>query len=167
MENILSSLWSDRCVYLELDTCGNLNPNNFNFVVLQLNIRSILANQHEFNRLLHDLENKNSKADIILLSGTCLTKKTEKLANTKRYVLHTDNCTNHKGDGTAVLVKNGITHKRRSDLETMQEKDAESTYIKVAAKNGKIFIVGSLYRAPNTSSNAFMERIEHTIAKIK
>ena len=127
--------------------------------MLQLNIRSILANQHEFYRLLHNLENKNTKAGFILLSETYLTKKTEKLANIIGFVLHANNHANHKGGGTAILVKNGITHKRRPDLETMQEKDAESTYIEVVMKSGKIFIVGSLYRAPNTRSSTFTEHI--------
>ena len=49
----------------------------------------------------------------------------------------------------------------------MQEKEAESTYIEVVTKNGKIFIIGSLYRAPNTKSHTFTEHIKCTIAKIK
>ena len=50
------SLWNDKCNYIEMETCPNLNPNNYNLLALQLNIRSILAHQHELKQLLRDLE---------------------------------------------------------------------------------------------------------------
>ena len=40
-------LWNDKCDYIELEKCSNLNPNNYNLIVMQLNIRSLLAHQHE------------------------------------------------------------------------------------------------------------------------
>ena len=46
------SLWNDNCNYTEIETCFNLNPNNYNLLVLQLNIQSILAHQHELKQLL-------------------------------------------------------------------------------------------------------------------
>ena len=46
------SLWNDNCNYMEIETCSNLNPNNYNLLILQLNIRSILAHQHELKQLL-------------------------------------------------------------------------------------------------------------------
>ena len=33
-----SSLWNNKCDYMELDKCVNLNPNNYNLIVMQLNI---------------------------------------------------------------------------------------------------------------------------------
>ena len=52
------SLLNDNCNYMEIETCFNLNPSNYNLLVLQLNIRSILAHQHELKQLLRDLEKK-------------------------------------------------------------------------------------------------------------
>ena len=46
------SLWNDNCNYTEIETCSNLNPNNYNLLILQLNIPSILAHQHELKQLL-------------------------------------------------------------------------------------------------------------------
>ena len=69
------SLWNDNCNYTEIETCFNLNPNNYNLLVLQLNIRSILAHQHELKQLLRDLDKKNSSVDVVLLCETFLTKK--------------------------------------------------------------------------------------------
>ena len=65
-ENLDSSLWNDKCDYIEIDECKELNPNNYNLIVVQLNIRSLLSKQVELKRLLSILESKNSKVDIVL-----------------------------------------------------------------------------------------------------
>ena len=49
----------------------------------------------------------------------------------------------------------------------MTEKEAESTFIEVIAKNGKNFVIRSLYRAPNTREDTFINYIKETIHKIK
>ena len=49
----------------------------------------------------------------------------------------------------------------------MTEKEAESTFIEIIAKNGKKFVIGSLYRAPNTREEIFINYIKETIHKIK
>ena len=149
MQNLPSSLWSDKCDYLDIVKCNNLNPKNYNFIVMQLNIRSILSNQLELKRLLNELSQKHSEVDILLLSEIFITSKTENLINMKGYMIHTTNRKEARGGGTAVLIKKGTTHKRRKDLENMVEKEAESTLIEMIAKNGKKFVVGSLYRSPN------------------
>ena len=46
-ENLDSSLWNDKHDYEEIEECSNLNPNNYNLVVVQLNIRSFLSKQTE------------------------------------------------------------------------------------------------------------------------
>ena len=50
------SLWTDRCDYIDLEKCVNLNNNNMNLIVLQLNIRSLLAHQDELKDLLFYLD---------------------------------------------------------------------------------------------------------------
>ena len=52
MEELDDSLWSDKCDYWIADKCDNLNPSNYNFVVMQLNIRSLLSNIGELKLLL-------------------------------------------------------------------------------------------------------------------
>ena len=52
------SLWSDKCDYIDPDKCNNLNPEGYNLVVLQHNIRSILAHQTELHQLLQMMANK-------------------------------------------------------------------------------------------------------------
>ena len=52
MEDTDSSLWSDKCDYWEIDHCANLNPENYNFIIMQLNICSLLSNVTELKLLL-------------------------------------------------------------------------------------------------------------------
>ena len=52
------TLWNDKCDYLDLDSCSNLNPNNYNLIALQLNICSLLAHQHEPKQLIRTTEKK-------------------------------------------------------------------------------------------------------------
>ena len=162
--NLPSCLWSDRCDYIDVDKCINLNPMNYNFVVMQLNIRSLLSNQVDLKLLLNDLSLKNSA---VMLSETLITSKTEKLINMKGYSIHTTNRVNSTGGGTVLLINREIKHKRRKDLEIMSEKEAESTFIEMIAMNGKKFVIGSLYRAPNTREEIFINCIKETIHKIK
>ena len=82
-----NSLWNNKCDYIELDHCNNLNPNSYNLITMQLNIHSILAHQQELSQLLCTLESKGTRTDIILLCETFLTHKTEKLVHIPGYNL--------------------------------------------------------------------------------
>ena len=60
-DNLDSVLWSDKCDYIDIEDCVNLNPNCHNLIVMQLNVRSLLSNQSALNQLLRDLENKSQR----------------------------------------------------------------------------------------------------------
>ena len=87
LENQDKTMYIDKCDYYNVDKCSYLNPENFNLVILQLNIR-ILAHQTELKALLHTLEQKNSPVDAVLLSETFLSKKTECLVGIPGYNLY-------------------------------------------------------------------------------
>ena len=93
--DLTESLWNDKCDYLHIDRCKNLNPNNYNMNIIQPNIRSLLAHQHELEDLLQQLQNKNSTIDVVALSETFLTKKVEKLVNVPGYQLFSNCCIEH------------------------------------------------------------------------
>ena len=138
------SLRNDKCNYIDVETCPNLNPNNYNLMALQLNIRSVLAHQHELKQLLRDLEKKNSPTDVVLLCETFLTKNTISMVNIAGYT-HIGNCRSEKkGGGVSILLKDGITYKRRTDLDIFQEGETESVFVEILSKNGKKIIMGSM-----------------------
>ena len=85
LSKIDESLWSDKCDYYDPNKCTNLNPEQYNLIIMQLNIRSILAHQFELTQLLQTMSNKNSCVDIVLLCETFLTDKTIKLVNIPGY----------------------------------------------------------------------------------
>ena len=74
--------------------------------------------------LIHILETKNSRVDIILLCETFLNKSTEKLVKIPGYTLIYNSRSKSKGGGTAILLRNGINYKRRKDIEVFKEKYA-------------------------------------------
>ena len=139
------SLWSDKCDYVDLNKCNNLNPEGYNLIALQHNIRSILAHQTELRQLLQMMANKDSSVDILLLCETFLTTKTENLVNIPGYKLIANSRKDHKGGGVAILIKEGITYKKQADLNSMNEKEQESVYVGITTRGGKLIRVGSLY----------------------
>ena len=97
LDQLDESLWNDKCDYLDLETCINLNPNNYNLLVLQLNIRSLLAHQLELNQLCE----------------TFLSKQTVNMVNVPGFT-HIDNYRRHKKEGgISILIREGILFKRR------------------------------------------------------
>ena len=60
MDNFLlhKSLWNDKCDYIQPDSCANLNPDNYNLIILQLNIRGLISHQDELKLLLQKLSKK-------------------------------------------------------------------------------------------------------------
>ena len=167
METRDASLWCDKCDCWMADECKNLNPENYNFVVLQWNIRSLMTNQNEMKQLLTKLERKNTPVDVLLLCETFLTEDNTKLIKVPNCSLYTTNRKAVKGGGTAILIHNGITHKRRKDLETMLERECESTCIEVTTKSGKHNIMGSMYQVPNMDGSHLQSHIREINQRIK
>ena len=162
-----SSLWNDKCDYIKLDHCNNLNPNNYNLIIMQINICSILAHQQELSQLLSTLENKDTRIDIILLCETFLTRKTEKLVHIPGYNLIGNHQSMRKGGGVCMLLNENIPYKRRSDLDIFEECKIESVFIEITAKNGRKLIIGSMYKPPNTDSAHLIKSIENIVTKTR
>ena len=165
LNNVDTSLWSEKCDYVDPSNCANLNPDNYNLVVLQVNVRSQPSHQSELWSILHLLANRNSTVNILILCETFLLSKSEQLVNIPGYSWITNNRKNHKGGG-AILIRDGITYKCQFDLAIMHEKEVEGIYAKIRAKNGKNFVIGSLYRAPNTCKETLIQYMEETVNKL-
>ena len=113
LDELNSTLWSNKCDYLYPSNCTNLNPQNYNLIVLQHNVCSLLGNLVETKQLPQILHDKNSPVDLLLLCETFLTKKTLGLVSIPGYSVVSDHQQNHKDGGTAILIKDGIPYKRR------------------------------------------------------
>ena len=166
-DNLDSVLWSNKCDYIDIEDCVNLNPNCYNLIVLQSNVRSLLSNQSALNQLLRDLENRKSKVDLILLCETSLTGQLHRLVNFPGYKLISTECANRRGGGTGILVRDEIMYKLRADLCPFVEGMIESTFIEIVAKNRKPIVVGSLYKPPDKHPNIFTNSLNETVTQIK
>ena len=162
-----SCLWNDKCGYIDLDHCTNLNQNKYNLITMQLNICSILAHQQELSQLLRNLERKGSCVDIIPLCETFLTKKTEKMVNIPGYKLIRKHCPTRKGGGVFILLNENIPYKRRHDLNIFEEGILESVFMEIRGKNGRKIIVGSMYKPPNAESKQLIDGLETLVTKVR
>ena len=52
LEDLNSTLWNDKCDYIDPESCTNLNPKNYNLLVLQHNIRGLLGNQDDLKIII-------------------------------------------------------------------------------------------------------------------
>ena len=162
-----NSLWNDKCDYIELDHCGNLNPNNYNLIIMKLNVRSILVHQQELKQLLRSLEKKNSHIDTLLLCETFLSSKTEQKVNFPGYTHVGNHRPTIKGGGVSLLLNNNITYKRHKDLDIFEEGLTESVFIEAVAKNGKHLVIGSMYKPPNADHGIFSNHLKQIMDKVK
>ena len=128
------SLWNDKCNYIEVEKCSNLNPNNYNLIVIQLNVRSLLAHQQKLCQLLRMTEKKNSRIDILLLCETFLSKQTLSMVRIPGYTHVGNYRKNKKGGGVSILIRDGISYKRRLDLDVFEEGLTESVFIQIRSK---------------------------------
>ena len=81
---------------------------------------------------------------------------------------HIGNCRSEKkGGGVSILLKDGITYKRRTDLDIFQERETESVFVEILSKNGKKIIIGSMYRPPNTNISQFSTNIANIIKQAR
>ena len=161
------SLWNDKCDYIELEKCSNLNPNNYNLIVMQLNVRSLLAHQHELCQLLRTTKRKNSRIDIILLCETFLSKQTLSMVRIPGYTHVGNYRKNKKGCGVSILIKDGISYKRWWDLDVFEEGQTESVFVEIRSKNGKDIILGSMYKPLNVDITQFSINLSRIVNDAK
>ena len=166
-ENVNESLWNDKCDYLNIEDCINLNPKNYNMNILQLNVRSLLAHQSELKSLLQQLSDRNSSIDIIALSETFLTEKVLKLVDIPGYILHSVCWKQSKGGGVSLLLRHGVRCRQRKDLEEFCEKESEHIFVEITSKCGKKIVVGSSYRAPNMNPDRFKNHLINVIKSVQ
>ena len=157
------SLWNDKCDYIELEKCSNLNLNNYNLIVMQLNVRSLLAHQQELCQLLRMTERKNLQIDILLLCETFLSKKTLSMVRILGYTNVGNYRKNKKGGGVSILIRNGISHQRRLDLGVFEGGLTESVFVEIRSKNGRHIILGSMYKPPKFDITQFSTNLSHIV----
>ena len=130
---------------------------------MHLNVRSLLAHQHELCQLFRTTERKNSRIDIILLCETFLSKQTLSMVRIPRYTHVSNYRKNKKGGGVSILIRDGISYKRQWDLDVFEEGQTESVFVEIISKNGKDIILGSMYKPPNVDITQFSTNLSRIV----
>lgn len=137
-----------------------VSPNDFK--VTHLNIRSLLPKIDEFVAILGDVK---LEFDCICFSETWLNHSSVNLCNILNYVSHHVMRENNKrGGGVSIYIRNCISSRRIDNL-CMCFEYIESLFLD-CSRNGTRFIVGVIYRPPNTDFNSFLEALETVIADL-
>ena len=116
------------------------------FTVLHQNIRGL----HGKKVIISDILFNNTKIDIFFLSETFISPDDVFDPAIRGFDFESKSRSNGdaSGGGVGAYIKNGIPYTRRVDLET---DDLEIIWLEINFKNCKLFVVGVLYRPPDSS----------------
>ena len=115
------------------------------FVVLHQNIRGLQAGKD----LIADVLFHNKKIDIFSLSETFLRNNVIFDTEIRGYDFEYKCRSEGKGGGVGAYIKHGVPYKRRNDLEVDK---VEIMWLEISFKNTKPFLIGILYRPPDSSN---------------
>ncbi len=121
--------------------------------LLHCNVRSL---KNKFDQFLSFLKSINSTFDIIGLTETWLNDEIICEYNMPGYALVYNNRNDNRGGGVAMYIKNNIKFKSRPDLD-FNNNIINSKFIEISNINTKNVIVGTVYRAPNSDTDSYLE----------
>ena len=149
----------DYCKYIE--NTGQVRKNS-EFIVMHLNVRSLVRNYQE----LIDLIN-NNKPDVLLLCETFLHLNNVNLCHIPGYNFTYKNRTTGKGGGIAIYSKDCYRIKEY-DMPCEKPNSVEQIFMKIEVMDKKLkgLVVGELYRKPNTPENDFINYLNHCAKKL-
>ena len=124
---------------------------------LHVNIRSLRFKICDLKNLISSLAECKISLDILLICETFMTKNLEHHCKIPNYDCIFYNRQGQLGSGIAIYVKKGIKFKLREDLRINEPGMVESGFIEIELDK-TIYIVGEIYRVPNTSEKIFNEK---------
>ena len=134
----------------DIESCPGPDMANFlntkGFSMFHQNIRGL----HGKKDIISDILYNNSKIDIFSLSETFISLTDLFDAEIRGYHFESKPRQNGTGGGVGAYVKDGIPYTRRMDLE---RDDLELIWMEISFRNSKSFLVGVLYRPPDTSKH--------------
>ena len=106
--------------------------------------------------------------DLIGLAETWLDAESEKLLSVKGYQAVCASRKIKSGGGVALLIKEGLIFRERTDLGCFREGVIESVFVEVIrGNNRKNEIIGTVYRPPGGDMTEFNEEIDQILSRIK
>ena len=152
-----------ECDYLDRHSLHLLKKHTKqqNICTLHLNIRGLHTKKDSLQELNTDLRDQGITIHFILLCETNLNSVKMKTCNIDGYSLI---CNNREGErgGVAMYVLDSISYTLRHDLAIFVSYEFESIFIQTTIGKKK-YIIGEVYRVPNTSELESIERYSDII----
>jgi len=127
--------------------------------VIHLNIHSL---PDKFDKLKLLLISTKLDPDLILLCETFLNDKNQNLYQLIGYQFISKPRVNKACGGVAIYVKNELNFKMRNDISPHTEGIFETIMIEIINKE-KRYIIGEIYRPPNTNEQIALNNYEETL----
>ena len=144
---------------------GKKDSHQSNLAIIQINARSLRAN---FTKLKLFLLQSKKEFDVISISETWLDDCDDlNLYQLENYTSYFCSRQGKAGGGVALYIGSQFQQKKLYDITVTDI--FEFTCVEIVLNNCKKIVVGSLYRAPNSTYNleTFSEQIETIITSIK
>ena len=145
---------------MNVDNRLELSPTDLG--ILQLNMHGLIS-KLELLKKLHNENFGEHSPDVLLLCETWMSKNSPQ-ANFPGYNVYETRRTHKRGGGTCVLVKN-LLQSRNYTIKHKPLESIEYTLVEVRI-NSKNYIVGSLYRAPNTDQRCCLKEYNNLLESI-
>ena len=155
---------SNFCKYYSVDEFSNKKFSKNNFSIFHLNIASLQYHIEDLRILLETLEHT---FDIISISECGIQKNYPPTTNIdlQNYNYEYTATDTNKG-GTLLYISNKNSFKPRKDLEIVESKQVESTFVELINSNGKNTIVGCIYRHHTISQLDFTNLLNPLVHKL-
>lgn len=154
-----------QCKYYDMEDLESGLLSDFPCKVMHHNIRSLIENGDNLKILLNELSESGISMDLVLLCETFLNDNNYTLPNINGYKKIEKHRKNSRGGGVAMFINNNLHFKIRDDLSIFNEGLFESLFIEISL-NGKSYVVGEIYRVPNTNIQLFLDNYFFIIEKV-
>ena len=158
-----SNYLRDECDYIEIDDCKDIPSGVHDLTILELNVRGLVSKQHDLSVLLRNCT-QMGRVDVVLLVETWVTADSEGRIWLPGYTYYGKKRLHKKGGGVGILVRDGLRFKPRLDLE-FECKILENCFIELTSYK-RSFIIGSLYRPPNSCDKNFLDTFENMCKRL-
>ena len=147
----------------EFNNISNVNCLDSSFLLMQINIRSLIGNFDKFKSMLAQIHKQFSVIGVV---ETWLKDHTIEFVNTPGYKFVSNHRRDKIGGGTGLYIRDSLEYKLCSDCIISDPDTIESLFVEIQIPNGKNIIVGTIYRPPNQNLEAFLDKFNSIISII-
>ena len=144
----------------------NICPTENRLSLCHINIRSLQANLHSFEKYLENIDIKFSCVDV---TKTWLQDHNCDLYNLNWYELKENHRQTRRGGGVSIYLKEDIPYLTRSDI-VLPDWIIESVFIEIdkhVYSTEKHVVIGVIYRPPNSDISQFHDCVSEILTMIK